>query len=294
MSVFFACISAPLLFALSMLKNPHPWISAEIKRFKTVCGEGCHSGLRLLLERISEWGQEQGCLERAGWHAESMEHAGGSDKWIRWGYGQFQTICQGGCVCAFLHAVKRRMPSPILLAEVMCALCSPIVSHVWNSSLCWPAAPQVRLSRAFVLPFFSRYVPTLPVRGQAVLWGLLTGFSGLRSQGGTVPSLLVGDELSGPSFRTHSSLSFPQWFFSLLSGSASQRAEVSVCRQRWGVQTDQGSDGLCHCNTAFPGTDWQLLGRWKLHCRSLLGYFLLWGLIKRGGISPKGLNNQRD
>lgn len=95
-----------------MLKDPRIWFSAEIESFKTGYGEGCHSGLRQLLERVSEWGQQQGCQEGAGWCAESMQHAGGSDKWIRWGYGQFQTICLGGCVCSFLHAVKR-MRSPI-------------------------------------------------------------------------------------------------------------------------------------------------------------------------------------
>lgn len=136
-------------------------------------------------------------------------------------------------------------------------------------------------------------MPTLPVSIQAVLSSLLMGFSGLSSQGGTVPTPLVGDEFSIPSFRTLSSLSFLQWFFFLLTASASQRAEVSVCRQRSGVQTDQGSDRLLHCNTAFPGTDWQLLGRWKLPCQSLLEDFLLWGMIKRGGISRKSLKPRR-
>lgn len=69
--------------------------------------------LRQFLERISEWGQEQGGLEGAGWCAESMERAGGSGKWIRWSYGQFQTIFLGGCACSFLHAVKRRMHFPV-------------------------------------------------------------------------------------------------------------------------------------------------------------------------------------
>jgi len=66
MSSFSACISAHLLFTLSMLKEPQLLFSAEIKRPKTICVEGCYSGLRQLLETISERSQEQGCLEGAG------------------------------------------------------------------------------------------------------------------------------------------------------------------------------------------------------------------------------------
>lgn len=43
-----------------------------VKSLKAVCREGSHSGLRQLLELSSKWGQEQGCLEGAGWHAESI------------------------------------------------------------------------------------------------------------------------------------------------------------------------------------------------------------------------------
>lgn len=53
-SVFIVYVSAHLLFTLSMLKDPHIWFSAEIERFKTGYGEGCHSGLRQLLERVNE------------------------------------------------------------------------------------------------------------------------------------------------------------------------------------------------------------------------------------------------